>query len=142
MKESCKNEHTRNHESLSKLAELRQIPEGSAIYVEGDNISKVLFGIDAGTSELLLAKQLGYDAIVAHHPQGESAIVNFHQVFRGHIAGDSVGINPFINELENMELVVEKLGIVPRLKMSAIFSPRVSATHLFQSANGFHFGRI
>jgi methionine aminopeptidase len=68
-----------------QLARLKRIPEDSAIYVKGDGIGKVLFGVDAGASELLLAKQLGYDAVIAHHPQGESAVVNFHHVFKRHI---------------------------------------------------------
>jgi len=33
----------------------------------------------------LLAKQLGCDAVIAHHPQGGTAAVNFHQVFKRHI---------------------------------------------------------
>jgi methionine aminopeptidase len=68
-----------------QLARLKKIPEDSAIYVEGKNIHRVLFGIDAGVSELLFAKQSGYDAVIAHHPQGESATVNFHHVFKRHI---------------------------------------------------------
>lgn len=52
-----------------RIAELKKILEDSAIYVNGNNIRKVLFGIDAGAPELLLAKQLGYDAVIAHHPQ-------------------------------------------------------------------------
>jgi putative NIF3 family GTP cyclohydrolase 1 type 2 len=44
-----------------------------------------LFGIDAGVPELLLAKQLGYDAVIAHHPVGGTAAINFHQVFKRHI---------------------------------------------------------
>jgi hypothetical protein len=68
-----------------KLAGLKEVPEDSAIYVPGENIGKVLFGIDAGASELLLAKHLGYDAVVAHHPVGGDAVINFHQVFRRHI---------------------------------------------------------
>jgi len=68
-----------------KLAELEKVPEDSAIYVSGRDIGKVLFGIDAGVPELLLAKQLAYDAVIAHHPQGGTAVVNFHQVFKRHI---------------------------------------------------------
>jgi hypothetical protein len=68
-----------------KIAELKEIPEDSAIYVGGDNIRKVLFGIDAGVPELLVAKQLGYDALIAHHPQGGTAHVNFHEVFKRHV---------------------------------------------------------
>ena len=68
-----------------KLAGLKEVPEDSAIYVSGDSIRKILFGIDAGVSELLLAKQLGCDAVIAHHPQGGTAAINFHQAFKRHI---------------------------------------------------------
>jgi len=67
------------------LAELKEVPEDSTIYVKGDNIRKVLLGIDVSISELLLAKRLGYDAVIAHHPQGELALINFHEVFKRHI---------------------------------------------------------
>ncbi|MEM3704095.1 MAG: hypothetical protein QXX79_06760 [Candidatus Bathyarchaeia archaeon] len=68
-----------------ELAELKEVPADSAIYVSGKGIKKVLFGIDAGTPELLLAKQLGCDAVIAHHPPGGTAAINFHEVFRRHI---------------------------------------------------------
>ena len=68
-----------------KLAGLKEVPEDSAIYISGNNIRKVLFGIDAGVPELLLAKQLGYDAVIAHHPQGGTATIDFYQVFKRHI---------------------------------------------------------
>lgn len=67
-----------------KLAGFKEIPEDSAIYVSG-KVRHVLFGIDAGVPELLLAKQLGCDAVIAHHPQGQTAVISFHQVFRRHI---------------------------------------------------------
>jgi putative NIF3 family GTP cyclohydrolase 1 type 2 len=68
-----------------KLARLRKVPEDSAIYVNGKNIKKVLFGIDAGVPELLLAKQLHFDAVIAHHPMGGMAALDFHNVFKRHI---------------------------------------------------------
>ncbi len=68
-----------------KLAGLEKIPEDSAIYVKGENIEKILFCIDAGVPELWLAKKLGYDAVIAHHPPGGIAAVNFHKVFKRHI---------------------------------------------------------
>ena len=67
------------------LAKLEKIPEDSAVYVSGRNIKRVLFGIDAGTPELLMAKQLGHNAVISHHPMGGSAIVSFHQVFKRHV---------------------------------------------------------
>ena len=82
-------EHTMNTEEIMelalKLAGLKEVPEDSAIYVSGDNIRKILFGIDAGIPELLLAKRLGFDAVIAHHPQGGTATIEFHQVFKRHI---------------------------------------------------------
>ncbi|MCS7125034.1 MAG: Nif3-like dinuclear metal center hexameric protein [Candidatus Bathyarchaeota archaeon] len=68
-----------------KLAGFKDIPEDSAIYVRGENIQKVLFCIDAGTAELLLAKQLGFDVVIAHHPTGGTAALNFPQVFKRHV---------------------------------------------------------
>ena len=68
-----------------KMSGFKRIPSDSAIYVEGKNIRKILFGIDAGVPELLLAKQLRYDAVIAHHPQGSSAIVDYHKVFERHV---------------------------------------------------------
>ncbi len=68
-----------------QLADLKKIPEDSAIYVKGEKLKKILVAIDAGVPELLLAKQLECDAVIAHHPQGGTSITNFHQVFRRHI---------------------------------------------------------
>jgi len=68
-----------------KLAGLKEVPEDSAIHVDGNNIRKLLFGVDTGVPELSLAKQLGYDAVIAHHPPGGTAVINFHQVFKRHI---------------------------------------------------------
>lgn len=47
-----------------------ELPPDSAVYVPGRGIRRVLVGIDIGTAELLLARQLGCDAVVAHHPVG------------------------------------------------------------------------
>lgn len=87
-----------------KLAGLREVPEDSAIYMSGSNIRKVLFGIDAGVPELLLAKQLGYDAVIAHHPQGGTAIIDFHHVFKRHVQQMTQGGVP----VEEAEKAVKK----------------------------------
>ncbi len=68
-----------------KMSGFKKIPSDSAIYVEGKEIKKILFGIDAGAPELLLAKQLRYDAVIAHHPQGNSAIIDYYKVFERHV---------------------------------------------------------
>ncbi|MGQ9506658.1 MAG: hypothetical protein ACUVTB_02210 [Candidatus Bathycorpusculaceae bacterium] len=68
-----------------EIAGLKEVPADSAIYVKGDKIRKILFGIDAGVPELLLAKQLGYNAVIAHHPPEGTAAINFYEVFKRHI---------------------------------------------------------
>jgi len=68
-----------------KLAGLKEVPEDSAIYVNGEKIEKILFCLDAGVPELMLAKQLGFHAVIAHHPPGGTATLNFHHVFKRHI---------------------------------------------------------
>lgn len=37
---------------------------------EKKKIKKILAGVDIGTAEILLAKELGVDAIMSHHPEG------------------------------------------------------------------------
>ena len=66
--------------SALKLAHLDSMPYDTNIIVEGENIKKVLIGIDMETPELLLAKQLGFDCVVSHHPKADSCIVDFYKV--------------------------------------------------------------
>jgi hypothetical protein len=67
-----------------ELAGWKKMPADSAVHIKGKNINKVLIGIDIGTAELMLAKQLECDAVIAHHPIGATA-VNFYKVFDTHI---------------------------------------------------------
>ena len=52
-----------------KAAGLTEMPADCGIIVPGENIKKVLFGVDMDTAELLLAKELGFDCVVSHHPR-------------------------------------------------------------------------
>jgi putative NIF3 family GTP cyclohydrolase 1 type 2 len=67
-----------------ELAGWKKMPADSAVHIKGKNIRKVLIGIDIGTAELILAKQLGCDAVIAHHPIG-TASINFYKVFDRHV---------------------------------------------------------
>lgn len=67
-----------------ELAGWKKMPADSAVHVRGSNIRKVLIAVDVGTAELLLAKSLGCDAVIAHHPIGVAA-VNFYKVFDRHV---------------------------------------------------------
>jgi putative NIF3 family GTP cyclohydrolase 1 type 2 len=61
-----------------------KIPPDSAVHHYGENIRKVLITVDVTTAELMLAKSIGCDAVIAHHPIGISSL-NFHRVFDRHI---------------------------------------------------------
>lgn len=52
------------------MAGFTRIPEDSGIYVSGGEVRRVLFGVDVGTAELEMAKRLGFDLVIAHHPPG------------------------------------------------------------------------
>lgn len=52
-----------------EVAELDKMPNDCEVTVPGEGIKKILMGVDMDTPELLLAKQLGYDCVVTHHPR-------------------------------------------------------------------------
>ncbi|MCL2249862.1 MAG: hypothetical protein FWC13_11390 [Oscillospiraceae bacterium] len=64
-------------------AGLKEMPEDCGIMVEGKEIKKVLMGVDMDTAELLLAKQLGYDCVVSHHPRNTN--VDMLELLNTHI---------------------------------------------------------
>jgi len=67
------------------LAGITEIPPDSGVLVPGENIKKVLFGLDIDTADILLAKQLGVDAVIGHHPAAGKSFVNFPQVMQRQI---------------------------------------------------------
>lgn len=68
-----------------ELAGLDEVPADSAVIVEGDDIKKVLVGVDMGTAELLLAKELGADCVIGHHPVGDTTRTKFTEVMPNQI---------------------------------------------------------
>jgi Duf34/NIF3 (NGG1p interacting factor 3) len=66
------------------LSGLKAIPADSGIWVPGKRIRRVLFAVDAGPPELLLAKESGYDLLIAHHPVGPARLT-FSEVVRRHL---------------------------------------------------------
>jgi putative NIF3 family GTP cyclohydrolase 1 type 2 len=67
-----------------KLAGFKSIPADSEVHVKGRRIRKVLVSIDVGVAELLLARDLGCDAVIAHHPAGGKARIDGYKVFLRH----------------------------------------------------------
>jgi hypothetical protein len=67
----------------NELAGCEQTPADSQIYLDGD-VRRVLFGIDIDVGELLLAREIGADGVIAHHPMGSRARLDFPQMVERH----------------------------------------------------------
>jgi hypothetical protein len=92
-----------------ELAGLSDIPEDSGIWNPGKNIKKVLFGIDVGSAELDIAKRMGFDLAIAHHPP--EATLNANRVYLGHVdqmiaegVSRKVAEQAVAEEIEGMQL--------------------------------------
>jgi putative NIF3 family GTP cyclohydrolase 1 type 2 len=59
-----------------------EVPGDSGIWHPGRNIRRILLGIDVGAAELKIAKDLGYDLVIAHHPVERSG---FWKVYLRHV---------------------------------------------------------
>jgi putative NIF3 family GTP cyclohydrolase 1 type 2 len=66
------------------LAGWKVVPADSGIHVEGTKIKKILLTIDVTVADLIIAKDIGCDAVITHHPIGFTAL-NFHRVFDRHV---------------------------------------------------------
>lgn len=62
------------------MAGMHELPADSTVYIAGSGLDKIMFGIDIGPAELLLARELGCDAVIAHHPAGGSSTLRFPEV--------------------------------------------------------------
>jgi hypothetical protein len=58
-----------------EMAGMTQIPPDSMVHVDGTGIKRILCGIDMGTAELGLARGMGFDCVLAHHP--DPAVLTF-----------------------------------------------------------------
>jgi putative NIF3 family GTP cyclohydrolase 1 type 2 len=63
-----------------EMAGQKELPADSAVQVPGRNLRKALVGVDIGEAELLMAKQLGCEVVIAHHPTGGPATLDFHRI--------------------------------------------------------------
>ena len=67
-----------------RLAHFNNIPADSEIHVKGRRLRRVLVAIDVGVGEVLLAKELNCDGVIAHHPAGGNAQLEGYKVFLRH----------------------------------------------------------
>lgn len=71
-------------ELACKMAGLPEVPADSGVLVSGDLGEKVVFFIDVGVGELLLARELGASGVIAHHPPGGLPRLRWHEVLWRH----------------------------------------------------------
>ncbi len=111
------------------LAGISETPADSGVLVEGDSIKRLYMGVDVDTAELLLARQLGADAVLAHHPAGGSTRVDFHNVMESqidHMVKAGVPINKAQKALK------DKMGEVERRDHAGNYDRVVSAARLLR----------
>jgi hypothetical protein len=93
-----------------EMAGLDSVPSDSGIIVDGDGIRKILVGIDMESSEMKIARDLGFDGVVGHHPKGGDALVNFSNVMDRQIdimVRNGVPINKAQKALRKKKALVE-----------------------------------
>ena len=68
----------------NQLAGCAQTPADSEVYIDGD-VRRVFAGIDVDLGELFLARELGADGVIAHHPIGSRARMRFPEMIERHV---------------------------------------------------------
>lgn len=68
-----------------EMAGFDAVPADSAIYHPVQNAERVMAGIDMDVPELWIARQMGYDLVISHHPKGGSSTLNFPDVLDRHV---------------------------------------------------------
>jgi len=67
------------------LAGCAETPPDSEVYLDGE-VRRVYVGIDIDVADLLLARTLGVDGVIAHHPVGSHARLGLPAVIERHVA--------------------------------------------------------
>lgn len=66
------------------LAHQDAVPADTTINVSATDVRRTLVGLDVNSGDLVMAKQMGYDLVIAHHPTGGSAVLEFPKVLAKH----------------------------------------------------------
>jgi putative NIF3 family GTP cyclohydrolase 1 type 2 len=68
----------------NELAGCSKTPADSEVYLDGE-VRRVFAGIDIDVGELFLARELGADGVIAHHPVGSRARIGFPAMIDRHV---------------------------------------------------------
>lgn len=64
----------REQENFNKNLLDNPYPDSVILYDNGNEVHKIMVGIDIDISELLLAKELNVDLVISHHPQAQGLL--------------------------------------------------------------------
>ncbi|HLJ81901.1 MAG TPA: hypothetical protein VKT52_10470 [Ktedonobacterales bacterium] len=110
-----------------EMAGMERIPGDCAIYYPGTRINHVLMGIDVGTAELFMARQLGYSAVIAHHPAGYAG--PHWEVYREHVRQmTAAGVPPEVAE----EAVAGRIAALQAAAQRENYDHVASVAHLLE----------
>ena len=110
-----------------EMAGLTEIPGDSGIIVQGDNITKAAFGVDMEAAEMMIARELGVDLVITHHPVGGSPRLNLFKVMDNQVAR-MVAAGVPINKAQKM--LQEQKGKVERSLHVTNYDRAASAARL------------
>ncbi|MHB9058500.1 MAG: Nif3-like dinuclear metal center hexameric protein [Bacillota bacterium] len=100
------------------LVKFGEVPGDSGVYVPGKGIRRILAAIDVDVAELRLAKDLGYDCFLAHHPN--PATLSYPEVLD-----------------KQVDLMV-KAGVAPAAAQKAVAALKEGAAFRYHSGNYDH----
>ena len=100
----------------NSLAGCAETPADSEVYLDGE-VRRVFVGIDIDVGELLLARTLGADGVIAHHPIGSRARLGLPAVIDRH------------------EEQMRAVGIPAELAHSAMLARRQPVAHGLHTVN-------
>ena len=98
------------------LAGCAETPPDSEVYVDGD-VHRVFVAIDVDVGELLLARSVGADGVIAHHPIGSRARLGIPAVIERH------------------EAQMRAVGIPGDVAHAAMLARRQPVAHALHTAN-------
>lgn len=100
----------------NELAGCRETPPDSEVYLDGE-VRRLFVGMDVDIAELLLARELGADGVIAHHPIGSRARLGLPRVMERH------------------EAQMREAGVPPDMAHAMMLARRQPIARLLHTAN-------
>ena len=110
-----------------EMAGISEVPADSGIINPAEEVEKVMIGVDIDTADLFLARELGVDLVIGHHPVTGSPAASLHQVMERQI-DLMVKVGVPINKAQ--KVLKDRIGAVDRGRHVGNFGKLASAARL------------